>query len=291
MMSTLWDDDRVVLEVKERSSRDPITGLDNVGWVVQILDAGPLAARHPRPKLMFDSDMVHHEAGVFHDHAAAQEFGDRMRAGTLRQQQEIERIRHARKEVLSERQLEHWAEQARQKALAAAATKAAREADEAARKLAVEADAPEVALSCNPTGEGWSLWLGPSLTDGTEGGDPRQLVMEGLGIGLKGPQRLAGAGDEKPKATRLPPKRKGSKPASPTARPEEVPDAQGFPIGRGSAVTLSGEDDARATVVEIGAFDVKAGQWTITVEREDGGPADVLASECMRVDDEVDGAA
>jgi hypothetical protein len=311
-MDTQWDDDRIRATVRERSSKSPITGLDEVGWIVQLHDLGPADGRSAKPVLVFDSESTHGSAGVFHDDQTAQAFADRRRAAELRCQREIEAERHRRKEELSERQRDLWAEQARQKEIAKEANKAAKAADDLARKLAEEAANPTIAISCNPAEDGWSLWVAPCWTEGTQDGDPRQLVMEGMG--LLGPRKLTDdkapakgkrsgkdpavaqafydreaeqAGPQHPadQPKRTPPKRK-AKPAAPP--PEHVAESAGLPIGLGSRVQISVQDgsggwtDVEGDIVKIGALD-PSGVHMVEIEDGNGLPYDALATECTRV--------
>lgn len=308
-METQWDDDRIRATVKERSTKSPITGLDEVGWIVQLHDLGPTGERLTKPFALFDSESTHGSAGVFHDSEAAQAFADRRLVAELRCQREIEAERHRRKDVLSERQREQWAEEKRQKEIAKAANKAAKAADDLARALAAEAENPGIAISCNPAEDGWSLWVAPCWTEGTQDGDPRQLVMEGMGLlgprkltDDKTPSRRAGkdpadaqafydreaerAGPVHPadQPKRMPPKRKG-KAGAPT--PEHVADSAGLPIGLGSRVQISVQDGAggwtevEGDVVKIGALD-KSGVHKVEIEDSSGMPYEVLATECTR---------
>lgn len=291
---TQWDDDRLVLQIVTRGTKSAITGLDEVGFVVTIGDAGPPDGRTARPRGLFDSEAVHGEAGRFHDEETAQEFGERRLAGMLRQAREIEAERHRRKEALADRQAELWAEEHRQKEIAKAANKAAKEAEQLARKLSEEAQEPVIALSCNPGEPGWSLWVAPCWTDGTQDGDPRQLVMEGMG--LVGPRKLADDGGEQPgkdptadraqydreakaadKPRRMPPRRK----AEPTAKlPEHVPDAQGLPLRVGSKVEVG---DQEAEVLRVLRQD-PSGQYWVELEARDGEILERLSGECVKVE-------
>ena len=306
MDTTTWDDDRIRATVKERSSKSPITGLDEVGWIVQLHDLGPADGRAAKPVLLFDSEGVHGTSGVFHDDQAAQSFADRRLAGELRRQRETEAERHRRKEALSERQRDLWAEEHRQKEIAKAANKAAKAADEQARKLAEEAQDPAIALSCNPAEDGWSLWVAPCWTDGTQDGDPRQLVIEGSG--MLGPRKLADdKTPAKPKAGMYPlldqdaaeeiiadaERRKGkrarkSKPAPTLPPPDHVADSAGLPLKKGSRVAFDVQGgDGRyetitGTVTQILGLDA-SGVHRVEIEGERGEPYEALATECTRV--------
>lgn len=294
-MTTQWDDDRIRASAKERTNRSPVTGLPEVGFVVQLFDLGPPGERSPKPRLLFDSESAHGTAGVFGDQHEALAFCERRHAAELRCQREIEAERHRRKEQLSERQRDLWAEEHRQKEIAKAARKAALEADEQARKLAEEAASPEISIACNPSEDGWSLWVAPCWTDGTQEGDPRQLVIEGSG--MLGPRRLVGSDD---------PPRRGLDPKAvlaayddeasntPEARPPRdkrkrkrtvsvrVPDSKGRPIGVGSLVQFSVDDgpDRKGQVMAIGG----RGEGSVEIEDDEGKPWDAMASECTLVD-------
>jgi hypothetical protein len=299
---TQWDDDRLVLQVVTRGTKSAITGLDEVGFVVTIGDAGPPDGRTNRPRCLFDSEAVHGEAGRFHDEETAREFGQRRLAGMLRQAREIEAERHRRKEALADRQADLWAEEHRQKEIAKAANKAAKEAEQLARKLSEEAQEPVIALSCNPSEPGWSLWVAPCWTDGTQDGDPRQLVMEGMG--LTGPRKLADDSEEpkarkragkdpavdraqydeaKPtgKPRRMPPRRKD--PESSAKLPEHVPDAQGLPLRVGSRVECPDGDGALyfATVLRIVRQD-QSGGYIVECEDDCGVPVERLSMELIK---------
>lgn len=298
-----WDDDRLVARVVTRGTKSEISGLDEVGFVVQVLDTGPLGERLAKPVALFDSEGVHGTAGRFPDHETAQTYADRRLAGMMRLAREIEAERHRRKEQLSERQRDLWAEEKRQKEIAKAANKAAKEADEQARKLADEAEDPVISLSCNPSEDGWSLWVAPCWTDGTQDGDPRQLVIEGSG--MLGPRKLvdsegrsdaprpgrdpaqdAQTYERTPGGNRKPPKRKAAQ--APTKAPQHVQDAAGLPLRVGSKVLVLLKDGERlqeheASVEEILRQD-PSGSWWITVADEAGIPADVLSGECRKVE-------
>jgi hypothetical protein len=310
-MTSQWDDDRIRITIKDRGNKSPITGLDEVGYVVQLHDHGPPGERSVRGVLLFDSESAHGTAGLFGDPTEARAFADRRIAAEFACQRAIEAERHARKEALSERQRDLWSEEKRQKDIAKAANKAAKEADQQARALAQEAESPDIAVSCNPSDDGWSLWVGPCYTDGTQGGDPRQMVLEGHG--MLGPRKIAddktpakrqgkdpkaaadyyeseaaNAGDvhpdDKPKAKRLPPLRKG-KPAP--AAPQYVPDSAGLPIALGSRVTFLVADgegvlqESEGSITKIGGLD-PSGVHMVEIE-SDGKPYDALATECTRV--------
>jgi hypothetical protein len=285
-MTSQWDDDRIRITIKDRGNKSLITGLDEVGYVVQLHDHGPPGERSTRGVLLFDSEAAHGTAGLFGDPTEAREFADRRLAAEFACQRAIEAERHARKEALSERQRDLWAEEKRQKDIAKAANKAAKEADQQARALAQEAESPDIAVSCNPSDDGWSLWVGPCYTDGTQGGDPRQMVLEGHG--MLGPRKLA---DDKTPANeskaprRLPPKLKN--PKGKPAAPQHVPDSAGLPIALGSRVTFLVADgegvlqESEGTITKIGALD-PSGVHMVEIE-SDGKPYDALATECTRV--------
>lgn len=281
-MSTKWDEDRVRAVVKERASKSPITGLDEVGFVVQVWDHGPPDGRSAKPLLMFDSEGVLGTAGVFASEGEALVYAGRREAGELRRQREIEKERHRRREALSERQRDLWAEQARQKEIAKAANKAAKAADDLARKLADEADDPAIALSCNPSEDGWSLWVAPCWTDGTQEGDPRQLVMEGMG--LMGPRKLAEAGAEpKPKGKRGKGKKAPPRHEAPPKLPTHVPDVSGLPLRVGSRVEIPGLDVKAGRLTEIRRQDPD-GAFIVEVEDDHGMPREVASSECCKIE-------
>lgn len=284
-MDTQWDDDRVRATLRERSNTSAITGLPEVGFIVQLHDHGPPGERLTKPVLMFDSESAHGTAGQFGDHAEADAFADRRQAAELRRQREIEVEQRRRKDTLSERLRECWEEERRQKEIAKAASKAAKDADALARQLAEEAESPEISVSCNPTDDGWSLWVAPCWTDGTQDGDPRQLAI--VGSGMLGPRKLAASDEPKPR------KRRGKKPPprSKPAAPENVADAGGLPIKIGSAVTISvradglgGWEDIRGQVTKIGAED-PSGAHEVEIAGEDGRPYSALSTECVRSED------
>jgi hypothetical protein len=311
-MDTQWDDDRITITIKDRGNKSPITGLDEVGYVVQLHDQGPPGERLTRPVLLFDSESAHGTAGMFGDPTEAGAFADRRHAAEQACRRAIEAERHARKEALSERQRDLWAEEKRQEDIAKAARKAAKEADTQARALAEEAEKPDIAVSCNPSDDGWSLWVGPCYTDGTQDGDPRQLAF--VGHGLLGPRKLL---DDK-----TPVKRVGKDPAAakahydreaeqagpvhpadqPTTRKKKTPprvgkaalptqhvaDSNGLPIGLGSKVSFTvddgegGDETLEGKVTKIGDMDPR-GAHRVEIEGEDGHPHDLMATECTLV--------
>lgn len=284
-MDTQWDDNRIRATVKARSNPSPVTGLQEVGFVAQLHDHGPAGERFAKPVLLFDSESGHGTAGVFGDERSAQAFADRRLEAELRCQREIEAERHRRRDALSERQRDLWAEEKRQKEIAAEARKAATDADKQARKLAEEADEPEIAISCNPSEDGWSLWVAPCWTDGTQDGDPRQLAI--AGTGMLGPRKVA---TSEPKRRGLDPaealvafdkpKRKGKRPPP---RTSHVPDTKGQPIGIGTEVTFHG-GSGRVTAIRGEGDEVM-----LEIEDETGMPCDILPDDVTRVEDDQPG--
>jgi len=268
------------------------------GFVVRLYDR---QAKDPDAPI-FDSQWKHGQQGVFGDEAKAEEFRDRILAATIAMHQSVEAERARRGPIAAHLQVEHLAKRDAERAKASAATKRAKEAQDACDRLSREADQPEITIECNPSGRGWKVLASPALVDGTLGADPRLLERSPKR------KRRGKATDEEdaandaqdpadpeaaPKASKSRNRRGKGKSAEAPA-PEDLPpvqDAQGQELRVGSEVELPGlKPPVRGKLAEIGQYDTKAGRWELVVEA-DGDILRPWADECMRIEPEPQSAS